>query len=226
MEEIKLNGYTIIHTNGSDEEIIDYYENFNKKIGVAQKADDLKYTNIINDVWVNVKYDGTNSDQPWNTDNFLKLHTDNSRNYANLTELVCIQPAQYSGHTTLINNNLVVELIKFWDIYKNTNLFDKIFNCEVTFPEFTRPILRVENGNYVFCFNHTKLMKSETDEEKRKIICELDDFLYNKIFLSNLMTEIKLERGDALIFDDERMLHGRRSILGDRHYMKCNILMI
>ena len=222
MEE---NGYLIIHTNGSDDEIINYYENFNKKIGIVQKADDLKYTNIINDVWVNVKYDGTESDKPWNTDGILKLHTDNSRNYANLTQLVCIKPAPYSGHTTLINNDLVVELIKFWDNYKNTNLFDKIFNLEVTFPDFTGPILRVENGKYVFCFNHTKLMKSELDEEKRKIICELDDFLYNKIFLSNLMTEIKLERGDALIFDDERMLHGRRSILGDRHYMKCSILM-
>ena len=227
MEELEKlkNGYLIIHANGSDDEIINYYENFNKKIGIVQKADNVKYTNIINDVWVNVKYDGSESDKPWNTDGILKLHTDNSRNYANLTQLVCIKPASYSGHTTLITNERVVELIKFWDNYKNTNLFDKIFNLEVTFPDFTGPILRLENGKYVFCFNHTKLMKSELDKEKRKIICELDDFLYNKIFLSNLMTEIKLERGDALIFNDERVLHGRRSILGDRHYMKCSILM-
>jgi len=39
------------------------------------------------------------------------------------------------------------------------------------------------------------------------------------------MTEIKLDRGDALIFNDEDMIHGRRSILGDRHYIKCSILM-
>jgi len=223
IEELK-GGYAIVHADGTDDEIINFYETLNSHIGVVQKADDLKYTNIINDVWVNIKYD-SESEKPWETDDILKLHTDNSRNYANLTQLVCLEAAPFSGHTTLIKNERVVELIKFWDSYKKTNLFDKILNLEVTFPEFIGPILRIENGKYIFCFNHAKLMKTELDEEKRKIICELDDFLHNKIFLSNLMTEIKLDRGDALIFNDEDMIHGRRSILGDRHYIKCSILM-
>lgn len=224
-KKLKDDGYVILHTNGTDDEIIDYYQNINTQFGIVQKADTIKYTSIKNDVWVNIKYDGAESDKPWETDNILKLHTDNSRNYANLSELVCLQPAPFSGHTTFIKNERVVELIKFWDSYKKTNLFDKILNLEVTFPEFILPILRIENGNYIFCFNYTKLMKSEFDEEKRKIISEFDDFLYNKIFLSNLMTEIRLERGDSLIFNDERVLHGRRSILGDRHYIRCSILM-
>ena len=166
-------GFIIIRNHfSSDDEIINYYQEFNKQIGTVQKADHEKYTDILNDVWVNIRYDGSESDKPWETDHFLKLHTDNSKNYANLTELVCLQPAKYSGHTTIIKNDFVVELIKFWDIYKNTNLFDSIFNLEVTFPEFTEPkkILSIKNGKYVFCFNHTKLMKSELDEEKRRII--------------------------------------------------------
>lgn len=228
LNQLLEDGYVVIRKKfDTDDEIINYYEEFNKQIGTVQKADNLKYSGILNDVWVNIHYDGSESDKPWNTDHFLKLHTDNSKNYSNLTELVCLQPARYSGHTTLIKNDYVVELIKFWDSYKNTNLFDKIFNLEVIFPDFTEPkkILRMENEKYIFCFNYTKLMKSEKDEEKQKIICELDSFLQDKIFLSNLMTEIKLERGDALIFNDEQVIHGRRSILGNRHYIKCSILM-
>jgi hypothetical protein len=58
--------------------------------------------------------------------------------------------------------------------------------------------------------------------ENKEIIEEFDIFL-QKITHSSLMTEIKLERGDALIFDDSRFLHGRRSIIGSRHYLKCGI---
>ena len=37
------------------------------------------------------------------------------------------------------------------------------------------------------------------------------------------MDEVKLNRGDALIFNDEKVLHGRRSFLGTRHYKKTSI---
>ena len=149
LKQLSKNGYVIIRKKfNTDDEIINYYDEFNKQIGTVQKADTSKYTGILNDVCVNIHYDGSESDKPWNTDHFLKLHTDNSKNYSNLTELVCLQPATYSVHTTLIKNDYVVKLIKFWDSYKNTNLFDKIFDLEVTFPDFTEPkkILQIKNG--------------------------------------------------------------------------------
>lgn len=37
------------------------------------------------------------------------------------------------------------------------------------------------------------------------------------------MDEIKLNRGDALIFNDELVMHGRRSFMGTRHYKKTGI---
>ena len=42
---------------------------------------------------------------------------------------------------------------------------------------------------------------------------------------SNLMNEVKLNRGDAIIFNDELVLHGRKSFIGTRHYIKTGIHM-
>jgi alpha-ketoglutarate-dependent taurine dioxygenase len=41
--------------------------------------------------------------------------------------------------------------------------------------------------------------------------------------LSNLMNEVNLNRGDALIFNDELVMHGRKSFIGTRHYIKTGI---
>ena len=39
------------------------------------------------------------------------------------------------------------------------------------------------------------------------------------------MNEVKLNRGDAIIFNDELVLHGRKSFIGTRHYIKTGIHM-
>ena len=213
-------GYVIVQSHKkTDDEIIHYFTEFNKKLGCVQLADTKKYDDITDNIWVNIKYDiNFPSNKPWNSNTFIKLHTDNTNTNADLTELICLTPSQYSGHTCLIKNEKVVELIKFLDDYENNNLFERILNCEINFPT-TRKILEIKERP-IFCFNYTQAMKF--NNEKEDIIKEFDDFL-QKITLSNLMTEIKLERGDALIFDDSRFLHGRRSIIGSRHYLKCGI---
>jgi alpha-ketoglutarate-dependent taurine dioxygenase len=224
MEELKNNGYVVLHCSEiTDDGIMEYYMNLNKSMGDVQPADYNKYDNIRNE-WVDVKYDiEYPSDKPWNSNNYVKLHTDNTitPHYANLTQLVCLKPAQYGGSTCLIPNKEVVDILKYHDEYVSGNLYQKILDFEINFPT-KRKILQIKNGEYIFCFNSTQAMKSENTEESRQIIIDFDFFLQK--IMSNPMIEIKLNRGDALIFDDEKFLHGRRSFFGSRHLVKCGIL--
>lgn len=229
--------YVVIKNNNTlleIDKITPYYELLNSKIGIVRQVDIAKYTDLNqNNYWVDVKYDfQSNSIQPWKSNYHLKLHTDNTistnENYAVLTELVCIEPCKYSGETTLIRNDYIVEIIKFIDENANDNLFSQIFDREIyhtsdTITHIKNKILRFDN-HYIFSFNHTQAMKSDKNSDlDKEIINKLNLFLEEKIMNSNLMNEIKLNTGDALIFNDELIMHGRRSVISNRHYKKCTI---
>ena len=83
----------------------------------------------------------------------------------------------------------------------------------------------VSKEEYIFCFNHLQTTKASNNDKHTEIITQFDNFLQEKIMMSSLMHEIKLKRGEAIIFNDEKVIHGRRSVIGNRHYIKCNILM-
>jgi hypothetical protein len=220
----------------SDNDIIKFYENLNSKIGqlVPIDLDDETYK-PNNNFWTNVRYDYSSDEkQFWRSSNHQNLHTDNSfaysNYYANLTQLVCLKPVEYSGNTTLISNSTIIELIKFVDEKLDTKLFDKIlnkfiyFSCESNF-QIKKPILvfNSEKNKYIFNFNYFPAKRGKNTEQDCKIIEELNFFLEEKITHSNLMCEFKLNKGDALIFNDELVMHGRRSFIGTRHYIKCGI---
>jgi hypothetical protein len=221
-------------------ELLNFYEKLNNKIGVMREIDKNKYSEYNNDLknnyWVDVQYEfNIKSDKPWKSDTHLKLHTDNTmslnENYAQITELVCIKPCKFSGYSLLINNNLVVEIIKYIDLMCKDDLFLQIYNREIyhsnnyenhvknkilTFDEY--------KNSFIFSFNYTQALKSnKNSEEDLKIINKLNNFLEEKIMFSNLKEEIKLEPGDALLFNDELVLHGRNSVISNRHYKKTSI---
>jgi alpha-ketoglutarate-dependent taurine dioxygenase len=230
--------YIIIrnYNNLTDEQIIEYYENINKNIGRIIPIDLIKDTyEISGNYWVDVKYD-FNSDegQFWRSSNHQNLHTDNTfcnkEYYANLTELVCLKTSEYSGNTTIISNNKVIDLIKYVDKYSNNNLYNEILNNEIYHSVgnnyyLKRKILEYKEDidQYIFCYNFFPASRGKNNDQNIKIINKLNNFLEEKIMLSNLMDEIKLNRGDALIFNDELVLHGRKSFLGTRHYKKTGI---
>ena len=220
----------------SDDELLKIYESLNKYIGKIIPIDLIKNTYEISErYWADIKYDYSSDEgQFWRSSNHQNLHTDNTfcskDYYANLTELVCLKSAEYSGTTTIIENKKIVELIKFLDINTNSNLFDQILNREIYHSAGNnlynhRKILEYyeEIDKYVFCYNFFPASRANNNEDDLKIINKLNFFLEEKIMHSNLMDEIKLNRGDALILNDELVMHGRKSFLGTRYYLKTGI---
>jgi alpha-ketoglutarate-dependent taurine dioxygenase len=236
----KLGGKYIIvkNTNITNlDNIISFYNELNHLIGKTIPIDLEENTyNPTNKYWTDVKYDySSDQKQFWRSSNHQNLHTDNSfaenKFYANLTELLCIKPVEFSGHTTIIDNEKVVELIKYLDKNTNNNLFEKIYNREIYFSinsdfQIKKKILTYDENKqkYIFNFNYYPASRANNTDENKKIIEELHLFLEEKIMNSyGLMDEIKLNFGDIIIFNDELVLHGRRSFIGTRHYKKCGL---
>ena len=223
----------------NDDIIINTYNDLNSKIGKLIPIDLVKDTyEQSGNYWADVKYDyGSDEKQFWRSSNHQNLHTDNTfadkDHYANLTELVCFKPSEYSGHTVVISNNKIVELIKFCDKHRGTNLYNKILNKEIFHSAgrdlyLKNKILTYDekNNQYLFCFNYYPASRGNNTEEDMEIITELHNFLEEKIMISSdLMDEIKLNKGDALIFNDELIMHGRKSFIGTRYYKKTGILL-
>jgi hypothetical protein len=234
---------TIKNNNSlNNKDLTGFYETINHKIGIMREIDKDKYKDEYKvgekNYWVDIKYDSKVNDiKPWKSNLHLKLHTDNTisleENYAQITELICLEPCKYSGLTTIINNNLVIELIKYVDKLTNDNLFTQIYEREIfhtsnCINHYKSKILRFDNfkNEFIFSFNYTQAIKSfKNSDEEKEIIIKLNHFLEEKIMLSNLMSEIKLDIGDALLFNDEIVLHGRRSVIGNRFYKKCSIFL-
>lgn len=226
------------YDNLTDEEIIYLYENLNKNIGEMIPIDlnDNTYLPTMK-YWSNVKYEyGSDEKQFWRSSNHQNLHTDNSfatkEYYANLTELVCLKAVEYSGNTTIISNEKLIDLIKFVDKNNNTNIFDNIYNKNINFSidntrQINKPILsyNTEKNRYIFNFNYYPATRANNNKKDVELINLLHLFLEEKIMHSNLMNEVKLNRGDAIIFNDELVLHGRKSFIGTRHYIKTGIHM-
>ncbi len=234
------NGHYVIIKNYNnfinDEEIISTYEKLNNYIGKIIPIDLEKDTyKITGNIWADVKYDYYSDEkQFWRSSNHQNLHTDNTfcqkEHYGNLTELLCFKQSEYSGNTTFISNEYLIDLIKFVDKNTNRKLYEKILNKEIYHSAgddlyLKRKILEYneEHNKYVFCYNYFPAMRGKNKDEDIEIINELNTFLEEKIMHSNLMNEVKLNRGDALIFNDEILMHGRRSFIGTRHYKKCSI---
>lgn len=238
--------YVIIRAIDPDmsyDDIMKYYTQLNQYIGAMIRVDKLKYNELDQeDYWVNVQYDipsaKTSELKPWKRDEHLKLHTDNtvSSQNANLTELVCIYPCKYSGLTTVISNTLVVELIQYIDSLHQTNtayipLFDQLIGREIYFSSDSinhhkRQILEYNHPYYKISFNYTQAIKSDKNTlDDIAIIERFNEFLEEKIIHSHLMDEIKLGVGDALIFNDDMIIHGRRSVIGPRYYKKCGMFL-
>ena len=221
----------------SDQEIIKIYDNLNSIIGKKIPIDLVKDTYELTDnYWADVKYTyDSDEKQFWRSSNHQNLHTDNTfcdkEHYANLSELVCLKPVEYSGNTVIIPNNKLVDIIKFVDKHVGSNLYNEILDLDIYYNSRNnlyskRKILTYDkiNNQYIFCFNYFPANRGKNLEDEMNIVNKLNNFLEEKLMLSSdIMYEIKLNRGDALIFNDELVMHGRKSFIGTRHYIKTGI---
>jgi hypothetical protein len=234
--------FIIIKSNSiliGETEIMNYYNKLNNLIGEVKLVDKNKYNDTNqDDYWVDVEYNFKyknvdnleNKSQPWKSNEQLMLHTDNTLsnnlNFANITELVCIQQCDYSGETVVISNSKIIELIKYLDVKNNTKLYDDLINTRIYHKSIEKNICIKNNDTHTFNFNITQILKSELNTCDNLTVANNFSKILENIMKSSLVNLIKLEKGDALLFNDGLVMHGRKYVFGERLYKKCSILII
>lgn len=227
--------FVVIKNNSilmEENEIMNYYNNLNNLLGEIKLVDKNKYDDEKqHDYWVDVEYNfhSENILQPWKSNEQLILHTDNTLSdnlkFANITELVCIQPCDYSGETVIISNSAIIELIKYLDTKNNTNLYYNLINTKIYHKLVEKNICIKNNDTYTFNFNITQILKSSLNTNDDLDTANHFQKILENIMKSSLCNLIKLEKGDALLFDDTLVMHGRKYVFGERLYKKCGILI-
>ena len=237
-QKLQQYSYVILRNDvlSNEESIMNFYSSMNESIGIVRELDRDKYNDEVDDYWVRVEYQSNNIKtndslyKPWKSNQNLSLHTDNtltdSMTFADITELVCIQPSKYSGETVFIDNNKIIEIVKYMDSINGTNLFNDILNTKIYHKHVQKSICYNNDTNeYTFNFNITQIIKSTMNDAISLDTAKKFAALLENIMNSSLIDEVRLNNGDAILFNDTRCMHGRRFIFGDRLYKKCSIFM-
>lgn len=215
-------------------DVRNFYFNLLKDCGVFFKlAEDAR----INDrekqrtqkIWMEVRFDPAIKNAYRHSANAQPLHTDGSyiHNYPNSTLMCCEKNTAEKGETIFIDAEKVAEILKNIDL----DLFEKIYDHELIHERSgdkkVSPIL-VKNNQNVWNVNWNYYCISENlNEEDREIKERFQKFLLvNKDIRENLI-ELKMNKGDALIWKDQEVLHGRNSFLtkesSSRFIWKCAV---
>ena len=133
-------------------------------------------------------------------------------NFLKFKEKKLVVATHNNGKLTEIKN-----LLK--DIEKHIVIFDK-----GTPRSRKDKIIKYENNQPLLCWNYYRVSQENTDEVKQ--MCEkFQNFWQIKIIAGGLTQGIILERGEAVFFHDDLVLHGRNAFYGDRLLLKGGLTL-
>lgn len=91
----------------------------------------------------------------------------------------------------------------------------------------TRPVLTEDAFGPVLAWNYYRVER--TSDAVANLAERFRSFLEEKVVGGGLVSSVRLARGEALFFKDERLLHGRYSFMAnavaERHLRKGRILL-
>ncbi|MCB9365508.1 MAG: TauD/TfdA family dioxygenase [Flavobacteriales bacterium] len=210
-------------------DIDEFYTKAGKSLGLLLKKDvDPINKKIIDNAWTTIRFDKRYIEQTYKHSNkHQPLHTDYCNASIDIEGVIlfCDVPAQYGGATIFIDGEQVVEILKQYE----PQLLERLEKTEIIFGKQPSPIFRkktrviqYDEKSVVLNWNYAVVAEDNTEEALR-LADEFHFFLEEHIFNSGLTTDIFLKENEGVIFQDKRVLHGRRAFLGDRFLLKGGI---
>lgn len=206
-----------------------FYKDLGETLGLLFRKDvDPINKKIIHDSWTTIRFDERYINQTYKHSNkHQPLHTDycNASIELDLVLLICKKAADFGGATVFYDSSDLVKLLKKF----KPNLFEQMQMKTVIFGKQPSPIF--QNSTKILSFDdlgpiinwNYAVISEENSQEVIEMCEEFHDFLEENIFLSGETISISLKERDAVIMNDQRILHGRNSFLGDRFLLKAGI---
>jgi alpha-ketoglutarate-dependent taurine dioxygenase len=164
--------------------------------------------------WMEIRYDESIPDKVAfrHSQNAQPLHTDESykQDPSDLIIFYCQNKAENGGETIFVDGDALVKRMREID----PDLLKTISTQEITYEKAgslrkSKIITLQENLPPLFNFNYFCIDRNESEENK-KINREFFDFLETHVKGSYLEKAITLHPGEAVIWWDHAVLHGRR----------------
>ena len=220
----------VLLTGCPSSSLFEFYDRLSDEIGQwAPMDEDLQTEQKTGSKWIEIKYDPAFPDSYRHSSTRQPLHTDGSyeSRAPDVTFFYCIQAAPFGGATVFFDSE---ELLRALELYSKS-LFRSCHEVPVTFAKGedskTRPIITNDEKGTVLTWNYFRVI--ETSPEVTGLRRDLHRFLEEKVFEAGLCFPCQLAPGDAVFFNDERLLHGRHSFIanevGDRHLLKGGIYL-
>lgn len=210
-------------------DINSFYTNIGQILGLLFKKDvDPINKKIIHDSWTTIRYDERYINQTYKHSNkHQPLHTDycNASINLDLVLLVCETAATYGGATVFWDAIDLVSLLEEYQpiLYSAIQKYDVIFG-KTPSPIFQNKakILSFDKKGPLVNWNYA-VISDDNSPEVLELCNQFHCFLEENVFLSGCLKKVNLKRGDAVVFNDKRILHGRNSFLGYRSLLKAGI---
>jgi alpha-ketoglutarate-dependent taurine dioxygenase len=215
---VLLTGY-----RGND--LFEFYDRLADEMGQWVPMDeDLETEEKTGAKWIEIKYDPQFPNSYRHSAGRQPLHTDGSyeSQAPEVSFFYCIKTAPSGGATTFVDS---AELQRTLELYSN-DLFRRCHEVQVTFAKGqdskVKPIITADAKGTVLTWNYFRVL--ETSPETTELRRDFHHFLESKVVEGGLCTGCQLKPGEAVFFNDERLLHGRNAFVannvGDRHLLK------
>ena len=228
--------HKVIHIRIPDlipENVLEYYNNLLPQIGTSYAlAEDVRFGNRTQQrtgkVWMEIRYDPTYINAYRHSAKSQPLHTDSSyiSNSPNATLMCCVANASEGGETVFLDAELLVKILQT----ENPELLSDL--QKITVPHArcgdsrNLPVLRREQGSWCVNWNYYCVVP-DADASVLKLRETFQQFLLNSPGVLEGLVPIKLQPGDAVIWKDSKLLHGRNAFTArtksERFLWKCDI---
>jgi alpha-ketoglutarate-dependent taurine dioxygenase len=206
-------------------DLLGFYDRLSDEIGEWVPMDeDVETEQKTGAKWIEIKYDPGLPNSYRHSSTRQPLHTDGSYESGapEVSFFYCIKAAPAGGATTFIDSE---QLLKVLNLYC-PDLYRRCHEVPVTHAKGndskTKPIISEDVHGTVLTWNYFRVM--ETTPDVTRLRQDFHHFLEEKVVGGGLCFPCPLQPGEAVFFNDERLLHGRNAFVahnvGDRYLLK------
>ena len=210
-----------------------FYEKLIKKIGKPYYlAEDalIKDRSLqrTGELWSDIRYDSAIKDAYRHSSNAQPLHTDGSYipSFPNATLMCCKTNTVDGGETIFLNGNDLICCLK----QENISLLNSLSSSSIVHERSgdirKHKVIDLENNPIKLNWNYYCLQNGQNN--KSPFLENFFSYLKSSKLIKNKIKMIKTNPGDAMIWKDSEVLHGRNSFKvikknSQRHLHKCAI---
>lgn len=217
---------------GARADVRDYYDQVVDVLGeVVDVGEDAtagdRQAQRTGERWTQVRFDPSIPDAYRHSRNAQPLHTDGSYipGYP-ATLMACVSAAHEGGETTFLDGRALVEVLRS----AAPELLDRLLATKVAHSRSgdsrVQPIVRLtDDGMPLLNWNYY-CVADDAPEQAKMLAKEFAEFLRGDA-ISAKTVSVALQPGDAVVWKDDRVLHGRNSFVpkevSERFLWKCAV---